>query len=139
MRVRVGNIEYDVELRGKDTYMKYKKSKNDIVNDYIENLDQTIAPLFLEIRECVLTAGPSFNESIKWKNCLVYGTTKNHIQTVVGKGKVSLIFFEGISLKDKYGLLEGEGNKARTMRINSPDFNKKALTEYVKQTLKNDK
>lgn len=118
--------------------MKYTKSKNDIVNEYIENLPEEIAPLFLEIRSTVLAAGPSFNESIKWKNCLVYGTTKNHIQTVVGKGKVSLIFFDGVSLKDKYGLLEGDGNKARTMRINSPDFNKKALQDYVKQTLKND-
>jgi len=118
--------------------MKYKKSKNDIVNEYIENLEKDITPLFLEIRACVLSAGPSFNESIKWKNCLVYATTKNHIQTVVGTGKVSLIFFEGTSLEDKYGLLEGDGNKARTMRIHSPDFNKKALTDYVKQTLKNE-
>jgi hypothetical protein len=119
--------------------MKYKKSKNDIVNEYIENLDEAIAPLFLEVRSSVLEAGPAFHESIKWKNCLVYGTAKNHIQTVVGKGKISLIFFEGTSLKDKYGLLEGEGNKARTMRITSVDFNKKALADYVKQTLKNDK
>lgn len=119
--------------------MKYKKSKNDIVNEYIENLGEDIAPLFLEIRDCILSVGPSFNESIKWKNCLVYGTTKNHIQTVVGKGKVSLIFFDGVSLKDKYGLLEGDGSKARTMRITSPDFNRKALQDYVKQVLKNDK
>lgn len=119
--------------------MNYKKSKNDIVNDYIENLEKDIALLFLEIRECVLAAAPSFNESIKWKNCLVYGTTKNHIQTVVGKGKVSLIFFEGVSLKDKYGLLEGDGNKARTMRINSSDFSRKALTDYVQQTLESEK
>jgi hypothetical protein len=118
--------------------MKYKKSKNDIVNEYIENLNQDIAPLFLEIRDCVLAAGASFNESIKWKNCLVYGTTKNHIQTVVGKGKISLIFFEGVALKDKYGLLEGDGNKARTLRITSPDFNRKALQNYVKQILKSD-
>lgn len=116
--------------------MKYKKSKNDIVNEYIEGLEADISPLFLDIRDCVLTAGPTFNESIKWKNCLVYGTSKNHIQTVVGKGKVSLIFFDGVSIKDKYGLLEGDGKKARTMRINSSDFNKKALTDYVKQTLK---
>lgn len=119
--------------------MKYKKSRNDIVNEYIENLNQDIAPLFLEIRDCVLGAGPLLNESIKWKNCLVYGTTKNHIQTVVGKGKVSLIFFDGVALKDKYDLLEGDGNKARTMRITSVDFNRKALQDYVKQTLKNDK
>lgn len=119
--------------------MKYAKSKNDIVNEYIGDLNDEIAPLFLEIRSCVLAAGPAFNESIKWKNCLVYATTKNHIQTVVGKGKVSLIFFEGISLKDPYDLLEGDGNKARTMRITAQNFNKKALTEYVKQTLKLDK
>ncbi|MBL8102522.1 MAG: DUF1801 domain-containing protein [Anaerolineales bacterium] len=119
--------------------MKYSKSKNDIVNEYINALSEDIAPLFLEIRASVLEAGPSFNESIKWKNCLVYGTTKNHIQTVVGKGKVSLIFFEGVSLKDKYGLLEGDGNKARTMRISSLNFNKAALKDYVKQTLKNEK
>jgi hypothetical protein len=68
----------------------------------------------------------------------VYGITKNHIQTVVGKGKISLIFFEGVALKDKYGLLEGDGNKARTLRITSPDFNRKALQNYVKQILKSD-
>lgn len=119
--------------------MRFKKSKNDIVNEYIETLDEELAPLFMEIRATVLAAGPAFNESIKWKNCLVYATEKNHIQTVVGKGRVSLIFFDGVSLKDKYGLLEGDGSKARTMRIDSIDFDKKALTDYVKQTLKNGK
>jgi hypothetical protein len=116
--------------------MKYTKSQNDIVNEYIEALNEDIAPLFLEIRTCILAAGPSFNESIKWKNCLVYSTTKNHIQTVVGKGKISLIFFEGVSLDDPHGLLEGDGKKARTMRINSLDFNKEALSDYVRQTLR---
>ncbi|NUQ86621.1 MAG: DUF1801 domain-containing protein [Anaerolineales bacterium] len=119
--------------------MKFKKSKNDIVNEYIKALDDDIAPLFIAVRAAVLAAGASFNESIKWKNCLVYATEKNHIQTVVGKGKVSLIFFEGASLKDKYGLLEGDGSKARTMRITSTGFNKTALADYVKQTLKNSK
>lgn len=126
-------------MKGIGPTMKFKKSKNDIVNEYIEGLNPEIAPLFLEIRDCVLAAAPAFNESIKWKNCLVYSTLKNHIQTVVGKGKVSLIFFEGVSLTDKYGLLEGDGSKARTMRITSSEFNKKALTDYVKQTLKNEK
>ena len=115
--------------------MKYTKSQNDIVNEYIDALSEDIAPLFLEIRSCILAAGPSFNESIKWKNCLVYSTTKNHIQTVVGKGKVSLIFFEGASLNDPHGLLEGDGKKARTMRINSLEFDREALSDYVRQTL----
>lgn len=119
--------------------MKFTKSKNDVVNDYLRALGDEIAPLFLDIRSCILAAGPTLHESIKWKNCLVYGTTRNHIQTVVGKGKISLIFFEGASLKDRYGLLEGDGHKARTMRIASPKFNKQALRDYVKQTLQQTK
>ncbi|WP_420641049.1 DUF1801 domain-containing protein [Candidatus Leptofilum sp.] len=115
--------------------MNYQPSQNDIVNEYIENLSAEIAPLFLEIRACILEAGPEFNESIKWKNCLVYGTTKNHIQTVVGKGKISLIFHDGVAIEDAYGLLEGDGKKARTVRITSPDFNRAALQDYVRQIL----
>lgn len=115
--------------------MNTKYSKNDVVNDYLNALDADIAPLFFEVRASILAAGPSFSESIKWKNCLVYGTTKNHIQTVVGKGKISLIFLNGVTLEDRYGLLEGDGNKARTMRIHSTDFNREALTDYVKQTV----
>jgi len=115
--------------------MNYKPSQNDIVNEYIGELDDEITPLFLQVRDCILEANPNFNESIKWKNCLVFGTTKNHIQTVVGKGKISLIFFEGVSIADEYGLLEGDGKKARTMRITSPDFNQEALQEYVQQSL----
>lgn len=115
--------------------MEYTKSENDVVNEYIEALGEEIAPLFLSVRACVLEAGPAFNESIKWKDCLVYGTTRNHIQTVVGKGKISLIFFDGVSLEDPFGLLEGDGKKARTMRITSPDFNREALSNYVRQTL----
>lgn len=119
--------------------MQYTKSNNDMVNDYLNALSEDIAPLFLAIRACILAAGPALNESIKWKNCLVYGTAKNHIQTVLGKGKVSLIFFDGAVLRDQHGLLEGDGNKARTMRITSLEFNKEALSDYVKQTLKKDK
>ena len=113
--------------------MNYQPSQNDIVNEYIAQLSATIAPLFLEIRTCILEVAPTFNESIKWKNCLVYGTMKNHIQTVVGKDKISLIFLNGVVLDDPYGLLEGDGKKARTMRIHDADFNRTALQLYVQQ------
>lgn len=116
--------------------MNYTKSKNDNVNEYLDALDPGIAPLFHAVRACVLKAGPALNESIKWRNCLVYATTRNLIQTVVGKGKVSLIFFEGTSINDKHGLLEGEGSKARTLRITASDFSRTALSDYVKQSLK---
>ena len=115
--------------------MKFQPSRNDNVNDYIKNLDEEITPLFLEIRACILSEEPSFNESIKWKDCLVYSTKKNHIQTVVGKEKISLIFFEGASFEDKFGYLTGSGKKTRTMRITSPGFDQEALRDYVRQSI----
>lgn len=115
--------------------MNYKKSKNQVVNDYIESLDLNVQDLFLAVRDEVLSTSSELNESIKWKDCLVYATDKNIIQTVVGKNKVSLIFFEGAQISDTYGLLEGDGKKTRTMRITSPDFNANALRDYVKQAV----
>jgi len=115
--------------------MSYLKSQNDVVNEYLEALDPEIAPLFHAVRSTVLDAGPGFNESIKWKDCLVYGTGVNHIQTVVGKGKISLIFFHGVQIDDSHGLLEGDGKKTRTMRITSPDFDRAALQDYVAQSI----
>ena len=38
-------------------------------------------------------------------------------------------------MEDRHGLLEGEGKKTRTMRITTPDFNREALQDYVRQTL----
>ena len=112
--------------------MKYTKSKNDVVNVYINELDEKLAQLFVDIRETVLATSPNFEEDIKWKNCLTYAAKRNAIQTVVGKDKITLIFFEGASFDDKYNLLEGDGKKTRSYRI-SGKINKTALKNYVKQ------
>ena len=114
--------------------MKNIQSKNDQVNEYIDQLGSE-KNLFLKIREVILEVEPNLDESIKWKNCLVYATTKNIIQTVVGKNKVSLIFFEGASFIDNWSLLTGEGNKTRTMRIENMEFNIQALQNYVQQAI----
>lgn len=109
-------------------------SQNNRVNQYIDQeLDPDMKELFLSIRSTVLEANPSLNEDIKWKNCLTYAQKKNLIQTVVGKDKITLIFFEGIQLDDPEQLLEGDGKKTRSFRIGNPSFNKPALTSLVIQ------
>jgi hypothetical protein len=116
--------------------LTFTRSKTDTVNRYIAELDDSIQPLFVAVREVILSAKPDLEENIKWKNCLTYSTRKNVIQTVVGKAKVSLIFFDGSSIDDPHGLLQGEGKTVRTMRITSGDFNKKALRSYVQQAVR---
>lgn len=107
-------------------------SHNQLVNEYLAALDPTIAPLFLAVREDILTAGVTLDEAIKWKDCLVYSTSKNLIQTVLGKGKISLIFFDGLAIDDGRGLLEGDGKATRTFRITTPDYDAEALRSYVR-------
>jgi len=116
--------------------MIYTPSKTAAVNDYIDALPESIQPLFIRVRETILAAEPSLREAIKWRNCLTYDHGRNVIQTVVGNEKVSLIFFDGIEIDDKAGLLEGEGKRVRTMRISGETFNRRALRSYVKQAVK---
>lgn len=116
--------------------MTYRQSRTAAVNDYIEGLPENIRPLFISVRETILSAEPSLNEAIKWRDCLTYESGGNVIQTVVGKHKISLIFFDGIAIDDKASLLEGEGKRVRTMRISSETFDKRALRSYVKQAVK---
>lgn len=110
-------------------------SETAAVNDYIDALPESIQPLFVSVRETILGAAPGLKEAIKWRDCLTYETSRNIIQTVVGKGKVSLIFFDGIEIEDRAGLLEGQGKCVRTMRITGETFNKTALRSYVKQAV----
>ena len=116
--------------------MTYRRSKTAAVNEYIDALPDGIRPLFIAVRETVLAAEPALAEAIKWRNCLTYESSRNVIQTVVGKGKISLIFFDGVDIDDAAGLLEGEGKRVRTMRITSERFDKRALRSYVKQAVK---
>ena len=113
----------------------FTESKNDIVNSYIHDLPDSIRELFLTVRGTILDAAGELEESIKWKNCLVYTAKRNIIQTVVGKEKISLIFFDGATIQDSYSLLEGDGKQTRTMRISSMDFNAEALRGYVAQAV----
>lgn len=103
------------------------------INEYLDTIPKEIKQLFVSIRECIINAGPEFDEAIKWKNCLTYVyNSKNLIQTVLGKDKVSLIFHNGAKIVDEKGLLEGDGNKVRTLRINHENFRCETLGHYVR-------
>jgi hypothetical protein len=106
------------------------------VDDHIESLDAAIKPLFLDVRETILQAKPGLDQAIKWGNCLTYSAGTNVIQTIVGKNKVSLVFFQGTSLDDPKGLLTGKGKEVRTMRVISPDFDRDELQSFVRQAVR---
>lgn len=113
-----------------------KLSKSQVVNDYLGALPESVKDLFLSIRAEILSEAPEFEEDIKWKNCLTYiYRGKNLIQTVLGKDKVSLIVHNGASLDDNSGLLEGDGNKTRTIRIHDMNFDQVALRKIIRKSI----
>jgi hypothetical protein len=103
------------------------------VDEHIESLDPSMKPLFLDVRDTILEAEPGLEQAIKWGNCLTYSAGRNIVQTVLGRDKISLIFFQGTSIDDPKGLLAGKGKEVRTMRITSPDYDRDELQSFVKQ------
>jgi hypothetical protein len=112
--------------------MNPRPSKDPAVNDYLDAVDSSLRPLFVAVRETILSADPALAEAIKWRDSLTYSAGSNIIQTVVGEGKISLVFFDGASLPDPRGLLEGGGRAARTVRITSLAYDDAALTVLVR-------
>ena len=117
--------------------MAKKKADNPGVEEYLAALDSPLKPLVLKLRDVVLRSAASLQEDIKWGNCLTFSLAgKNVIQTVMGKDKVTLIFFDGVRLADPQGLLEGDGKQVRSARYSDMKFSARALQALVKQAAK---
>lgn len=117
--------------------MPKAKADNPTVEKYLARLSSPMAPLVSRLRETVRGSVPGLEEDIKWGKSLTYSRAgKNLIQTVVGKDKVTLIFFEGASLPDPAGLLEGDGKKSRSARFSTLAFPKPALRALVRAAAK---
>jgi len=73
------------------------------------------------VRELILAADPRVSECIKWKApTFVY---KGNIASFFPKARkhVSLMFHTGASLPNPHGLLEGDGDTARSAKFTSPE------------------
>ena len=116
--------------------MAKTKADNPTVPEYLEKLSSPMKPLLLELRQTIMGTANDLREDVKWGNCLTFSLNgKNIIQTVLGKDKVTLIFFEGVNLKDPMRLLQGEGKKVRSARFTA-GFNKSALQALVRAAAK---
>ena len=117
--------------------MAKKQADNPGVEEYLAALDSPMKPLVLKLRDAVLRSAAGLREDIKWGNCLTFSLAgKNVVQTVVGKDKVTLIFFDGVRLADPRGLLEGDGKQVRSARYSDKKFSVRDLQALVKQAAK---
>lgn len=116
-----------------------KTAKPTTVDDYVATkVLPEHQPIVAMLREFMREHAPLAKEVIKWnepvwqgkKPIAVLSASKNHI---------AFVFSRGVEVTDKYGLLEGQGNVSRYVKITSFDhINLEALRDYVRQAVELD-
>ncbi len=85
------------------------------------------------LRRLVLDAGPSLKEAVKWGNP-VYEKNGPVCYLAATKAYVSLGFFQGASLTDPGGQIEGAGKKMRNLKVrNLGDIEPEQFRSWVRE------
>ena len=119
--------------------MPYAKVKASTIDEYVET---QIAPEFHAtialIRDLIHENAPDAQAVIKWNQpvwqqkapMVVIGTAKTH---------VLLIFSRGAEFTDRFGLLEGDGDVSKHIKLTGLDsVNREAIRDYIGQAVKFD-
>ena len=92
-------------------------SRNPVVDAWFENYDNPQKDLVQAVRALILDTDPRITEVIKWQApTFVY---KGNLASFYPKSvkHVSLMFHTGAALSDPSGVLEGEGDTSRVLRV----------------------
>ena len=94
-------------------------NKNKIVDAFLSEKDHPMNAEIQLVREIILSVDSKIEETIKWKSpTFIYkGNMASYFMNA--KKHVSLMFHKGALLKDKTGLLEGDGKEGRTAKFNN--------------------
>ena len=105
--------------------------------DSVEESEQTLAASVIAfIRESLDDA----DETVKWNNPCFVVAGSNCLYVSAQDGYVNLGFYEGTSLDDPAGLLEGTGKKMRHVKVHSSDeLDNPALTDLVRAAANHNK
>jgi len=96
-------------------------NRDSVVDTWFENYSNPQKDLVQAVRQVILATDPRVTETIKWQAptfmyrgniASFYPKTTTH---------VSLMFHTGASLPDPAGVLEGEGDTSRVLRIRDHD------------------
>lgn len=105
------------------------------VDDYIAGLPAEQAAIVTELRAIIRKAAPKAEEAVKWAQP-VYSSGGPMIFIKAHAKHVNFGFWRGAQMKDAKGLLVGDGDRMRHMKLASAkDINKAACADFVKQAL----
>jgi len=114
-------------------------SKNPEVDEYLRKKKHPLNAEIERVREIVLGTHPGIEETIKWSSptFLYKGNMASYFMNA--KQHVSLMFHKGALIRDKSGLLEGEGKEGRVARfanMKEIEKRKKDLQAVVKEWIR---
>jgi uncharacterized protein YdeI (YjbR/CyaY-like superfamily) len=93
--------------------------KNPEVDKYLKKKAHPMTKEIQRVRDIILGVSPKVEETIKWSSptFMYKGNMASYFMNA--KKHVSLMFHKGALIKDKSGLLEGEGKEGRTAKFAS--------------------
>ena len=105
------------------------------VDEYVRSFDGWQAEAVSTIRQIVREAAPKASESWKWGQP-VYEENGPFAWIKAYKAYINFGFWRGTQLTDSKGLLQGDGDRTRHVKIASlADLNQPALKRFVKEAV----
>ena len=86
-------------------------------DDYLEDQNPRNQAIIHALRRFVKRVEPGLSEAVKWGNGCWIGNNGPVVYVYSATGYVQFGFFNGSSLKDPKGLLEGKGQYVRHIKV----------------------
>ena len=114
-------------------------NKNPIVDDFLNSKNHPLIKEIQLVREIILNTHKDIEETIKWSSptFMYKGNMASFFMNA--KKHVSLMFHKGAFIKNKSGLLVGEGKETRTAKFKNLEeikAKKEDLQEIVLEWIK---
>ena len=105
------------------------------VDGYIQGLEPWQAEIVTQVRTILKRAAPETKESIKWGQP-VYESDGPFAYIKAFKKSVNFGFWRGVDLDDSQGLLSGDGDKMRHVKLSRPgEIDADQFTAFIHQAL----
>jgi hypothetical protein len=118
--------------------MKMKKMKAYAsFDDYLSDQKPRNRAIIRELRGFVKRAQPRLTEVVKWGNGCWVGKNGPVAYVYSADDFVQFGFFRGSSLKDPKGMLEGDGQYVRHIKVRTPsDIDERSFAALLRQAVR---
>ncbi len=102
---------------------------------YIERLEEPQRAIVATLHELIMKAAPAATHAIKWAQP-VYETNGPFAYIRAFKNHVTFGFWRGTELSDPDGVLEGDGDRMKHMKLrDAKEIRKKVVQAFVKEAV----